>query len=133
MATYKLSDGIDFYLDVFKKISAIYTSYDKNEVNISEKISEIVIELKQKNDKKLVKEALVFIVSIFENYMSDDYNVVPEKNIPEPEKKIYKSILEKEFFGFDENFELSKVLELSTITEEQREIIISILRKEILN
>ena len=131
MATYKLSDGIEFYLDVFKRISSIYTDYDKNEVNISKKISEIVLELKQKNDKKLVKEALVFIVSIFENYISDDYNVVPEKNIPNPEKNIYRSILEKEFFP--EDFEIAEVLELGNITEQHREIIISILKKEILN
>jgi len=132
MATYKLTDGIEFYLEVFKRISAIYTNHDESEVNISKKISEIVIELKKTNDKKLVKEALTFIVSIFENYMSDDYNVsagLSIDNISAPEKAIYKAALEAELFP--EEYDLSHVLNLGKISIEKREIILSILKEEL--
>ncbi len=133
MATYKLSDGIEFYLKVFKQISAIYTNHDETEVNISKKISEIVEELKETNDKKLVKEALTFIVSIFENYMSDDYNVSAGLSIDKistPEKDIYKAALEAEIFP--EEYQLAHVLNIGKIGKEKREIILSILKEELL-
>ena len=79
-------------------------------MNISKKISEIVNELKKTNDKTLVKKALVFIVSIFENYMSDDYNVsagLSLDKISGSEKDIYKAALEAEIFP--ENYQLKSV------------------------
>jgi len=128
-----LSDGIDFYIKVFNKISAIYSDNDDGDISIiSSNIAKLIKELNRENDEKLVKKALIFIISIYENYLCDDYNTCTGLNlnkVSSQEKIIYKTILEKEFFP--ENFQLSQLLHIHTISEEQRDILLPILKKEL--
>ena len=60
-----MSLEIEFYLEVFEKISEFYEE-GKGEILISEKIAGLMDELSQKYDLKRVRNALIVVLRSFD-------------------------------------------------------------------
>ncbi|MHA1149499.1 MAG: hypothetical protein ACTSR8_14790 [Promethearchaeota archaeon] len=120
-------DGISFYLDLFNKISEFYTN-DTNEVIISKEIAELIENLKKNNDPRAVKKAITYVLSIFENYYLDDYNISSGVISQEAKKEIVQT-LENEIVSDD--FENAMKLNIDKISEQERQKIIQILKEEL--
>jgi len=128
-----MTDAIDFYLNVFEEISIIYND-EASEVCISERLADLIKKLKEENAIKNVKKALIAILSIFEKYYFDDYNNTFGINLDQisnQEKEHLNMALEQEFYTTD--LINSKIFNLNKVSKNDKDIIISILKDEILN
>jgi len=129
-----MTDGIDFYLYTLKRISELYES-EEDELCISEKLAELMQELKETNDDKIVKKAIRFVLEIFEKYYYDDFNTAnlnsrsKIQNISSQDKTIITQTLAQEVF-FDD-YSAATMVDLNKIPQDDKDILIKILRKEL--
>ena len=131
---FPMVDGIDFYLYVLKRISEFYNS-EENELCISEKIAELMKELKENNNEQLVKRAISFVLEIFEKYHYDEYNTTnlssgaQLQTVSSQDRDIFTQALAQELFQDD--YPTSEMINLNKIPSKDKEILMKILRKEL--
>ena len=129
-----MADGIDFYLHVLKRISELYNG-NEDELCISEKLAQLMKELRETNDEQLVKEAIRFVLEIFEKYYYDDFttsNLKASENIQAisgQDKALFTQTLAQELF-FDD-YARSPMVDLGKIPAKEKETLIDILKKEL--
>jgi hypothetical protein len=127
-------DGIDFYLLVLKRISELYNG-NEDELCISEKLAELMKELKETNDEALVKKAIEFVLNIFESYYYDDYNAIKISSkaniaaVPAQDKEVFTQTLAQEIFYDD--YAKAHMVDLVKIPPKDKKILIDILKKEL--
>ncbi len=95
-----MSDESEFYMEILEKYSKICDDEDEKLIGVCQKIVELMEILRITNDKQLVKNALIFILSLFdldhvvEFKSSGDHT---SNYISNQEKEKLISILEEEF------------------------------------
>ncbi len=129
-----MADGIDFYLYVLKRISEFYNG-NENELCISEKIADLMKELRESNDEQLVQKAIRFVLEIFEKYYYDEFNTsnlglnASIQTISAQDRADYTQTLAQELFQDD--YPTSNIIDLNKIPSKDKEILMKILKKEL--
>lgn len=127
-----MQDEIDFYLEFFQKISTLYTKKNLDEVIISQEIGEFLKKMSQYGDKTSLKNTLLYILSIFENYYLDEYNVsngLDLSSLSNEEKHFFEKMLEEEILN--DEYNQAPPVDLTHLTKSERELIIKTLKKEL--
>ncbi len=94
-----MSNENEFYMEILEKYSKICDDEDEKLIGVCQKIVELMEILRITNDKQLVKNALIFILSLFD---LDHVELKSSKDntpyyISHQERKKLISILEEEF------------------------------------
>jgi coenzyme F420-reducing hydrogenase alpha subunit len=120
-------DGIDFYLMVLKRISSLYNG-NEDELCISEKLVELMKELKESHEDEQVKKAIRFILKVFESYYYDDYNA-SQLSSGAQDQTLFNQTLVQEVFN--DNYNSSSMVDLNKIPSKEKIALIDILKEEL--
>ncbi|TFG21566.1 MAG: hypothetical protein EU533_05300 [Promethearchaeota archaeon] len=95
----------DFEMEFYSKILEVYQNkqLDKDSIEIWKNKSyiDLMQVLKRTKNKNLVKNAIILILSLFEDFPIDEYDTygIHTKDLKNSEKKAYLSEMKMEFFN----------------------------------
>ncbi|MFW9898680.1 MAG: hypothetical protein ACFFDO_05410 [Candidatus Thorarchaeota archaeon] len=96
-----MEDEIEFYYHLLEESSTISRNNYQKFVWKCRKIIELMDILNESYDKKIIRNMLIFILSLFDNYKTDFLSSrgVELKELSETERKILISTLKDEFLS----------------------------------